>query len=307
VLLREHLWHDRRPSRRLASITRRVADGPSPGWGPSTDRVFPAASSLGLNFRHPVEAQVAWLEREDPAHLLTRPRAAHDILRHCRAHGIRLPGLREVRVYGEPLRPDLATLCQEVLGVPLHDAYSAEELGCIATECPEEGRYHVTAEAVLLEILDTQGHPCGPGETGRVVATALHNFQTPLIRYELGDVVVAGRGCSCGRGLPTIERVLGRPRNRLDRPDGSVGWPRLDARLWEVTPALVDAQMVQVASDGVELRVVLRAALGPSEREGLCRLAREILGPGLRVEVVTVERLPRHGIYHKIEDFVRAG
>src|SRR5438876_12297815 len=33
----------------------------------------------------------------------------------------------------------------------------------------------------------------------------------PLIRYHLGDLAVAtSRRCPCGRGLPLIERVIGR-------------------------------------------------------------------------------------------------
>ena len=65
---------------------------------------------------------------------------------------------------------------------------------------------------MILEILDEAGRPCGPGETGRVVLTDLHNFATPLIRYEIGDYAEAAGPCPCGRGLPVATRLRGQRR-----------------------------------------------------------------------------------------------
>jgi phenylacetate-coenzyme A ligase PaaK-like adenylate-forming protein len=71
----------------------------------------------------------------------------------------------------------------------------------------------VQSESVLLEIVDDAGRACAPGRAGRVVVTSLHNFATPLIRYELGDLAEFGAPCACGRSLPVISRVLGRSRS----------------------------------------------------------------------------------------------
>jgi phenylacetate-coenzyme A ligase PaaK-like adenylate-forming protein len=61
-----------------------------------------------------------------------------------------------------------------------------------------------------VEVLDEEGRPCAPGETGRVVATSLNNFAMPLIRYETGDTAEVGAPCPCGRGLPVLTRIMGR-------------------------------------------------------------------------------------------------
>ena len=39
-----------------------------------------------------------------------------------------------------------------------------------------------------------------------MVITDLHNFATPLIRYELGDYAEVGTPCPTGRGLPVLNR-----------------------------------------------------------------------------------------------------
>ena len=77
------------------------------------------------------------------------------------------------------------------------------------------------AENVLLEIIDAAGNPLPPGNVGRVVITVLHNLAMPLIRYEIGDYAAFGGECTCGRGLPVLERIVGRARNMLRLPDGT--------------------------------------------------------------------------------------
>ena len=80
--------------------------------------------------------------------------------------------------------------------------YSCEEAGYIALQCPQAEHYHCQSESVLVEVLDDEGRPCTPGQVGKVVLTALHNFAMPLIRYENQDYAEVGPPCACGRGLP---------------------------------------------------------------------------------------------------------
>src|SRR3546814_11153852 len=106
--------------------------------------------------------------------------------------------------------------------------------------------YHAQSENVLLEVVDDDGRPCGPGETGRVLITSLHNFATPLIRYELGDYAEVGSPCACGRGLPVIKQVLGRKRNRLILSDGRSGFPYLGdhEEVRAITPQVTEFQYI---------------------------------------------------------------
>ncbi len=62
----------------------------------------------------------------------------------------------------------------------------------------------------IIEILKN-GEPVAPGEEGEVVITNLHSYAMPFIRYAQGDVaVLSPESPRCGRGLPLLERVLGR-------------------------------------------------------------------------------------------------
>ena len=67
------------------------------------------------------------------------------------------------------------------------DRYGSVE-GCgFAGQC-REGRYHVSPDMGIFEIVNPDGSPAAPGEVGEVVLTGLHNSLQPLIRYRPGDM-----------------------------------------------------------------------------------------------------------------------
>ena len=63
------------------------------------------------------------------------------------------------------------------------------------------------SETVLIEIVAADGRPSRPGDSGRIVATPLHNGAMPLIRLDTGLVGEVGPPCPCGRGLPVLARI----------------------------------------------------------------------------------------------------
>src|SRR5208282_1975053 len=102
---------------------------------------------------------------------------------------------------------------ERAFAAPVKNLFSCAEAGYLASPCPEGHGLHVHAENVILEVLDDADQPCRAGATGRVVLTVLHNFRAPFIRYEIGDLATRGPDrCPCGRGLPSLVRVLGKRR-----------------------------------------------------------------------------------------------
>jgi phenylacetate-CoA ligase len=218
--------------------------------------------------------------------------------------GQHLAGLKHVRTIGETLSPELRRRCQAVLGVPIIDAYSAQEVGVIALECPVSGLYHVQAESLIVEVLDAGGRACAPGEIGRVVVTDLHNFATPLLRYELRDYAEVGPACSCGRGLPTLKRVLGRERNMVRLPSGERHWPIVGMHRFREVGRILQYQLVQHDLERVELRLVVAAPLGAEGERRLIEIVQQALGHPFAIELSysTIELAPTAG--GKFEEFV---
>ncbi len=272
-LLRDHLWHARDLGGKLAAIRTKIAGGDETGWGPATDSVFRTGPCVTLNIRADIAEQARWLAAENPDYLLSHPTNVLALARHCLAQGLRIPRLREVRTFGEALPAELRDACRQAWGVPVADCYSTNEVGYVALQCPVSGDYHVQAESVYLEVLDEAGAPCAPGTTGRVVATALHNYAMPLIRYELNDYAEVGPPCPCGRGLPVLKRILGRRRNMLRLPDGTTHWPSFPSRVWLEVAPIRQFQLVQTALDTITLRLVVDR---PLDAAAEARLADEL-------------------------------
>jgi len=140
----------------------------------------------------------------------------------------------------------LRSVVQEAFGAKVVEFYSSKEGGAMAQRCPVGPGLHVNAESVLLEVVDDKGRPVPPGQPGRAVITPFGSTAMPLIRYDQGDIVVAGGACSCGRCLPTIEAISGRERAAFSHPDGRKLLRDLPFEAYK----LIGASLVQVAQVG---------------------------------------------------------
>ena len=314
MTLRENLWQQRDFSQSLAIIRAMFPPGDEArrgvsfeDWGVPVNHLFSSGPSHGLNLQTDVKRQVEWLRQIKPGYLLTYPSNLSALLDLADADSDRRAGLgrlKQVRTIGETLPDSLRERCRALLGVGIADAYSSQEVGVIAIECPQGGGYHVMSEGLVFELLRDDGQPCAAGETGRVVVTDLHNFATPLIRYDLGDLAEADGPCACGRGLPKIRRILGRERNLLRLPDGQRFWPLVGAFSYRDIAPVRQYQIVQHSLERVTLRLAVERPLTAAEESGLAEKLVEFLGYRFAVDFdYCTPQIPR-GAGGKFEDFI---
>lgn len=286
--LRDDLWHRRDFRGRFVAIrSGRGSRDPLavhdlPTWGHGPAALYDTGPMTLFYHTTPIPRQVEILESKNPHYLLTYPENARALCRYSRRAPVRLPHLRAVHTYGEPLTPGIRAACRETWGVPVQDVYSCEEAGFIALQCPEHEHYHVQSESVLVEVLDEEGNPCRPGQIGSVVLTALHNFAMPLIRYAVGDFAEVGGPCPCGRGLPVLARILGRRRDQVALPDGRRSWPDVDA-IWAAIPGVEQIQVVQRSPHHAEVRYARSRPLDRSEEEASGGRIQQALGHPFRL------------------------
>lgn len=306
LTIRDHTWHRRDPTQKLASV-RAIADGSASAPHGRRDKAWShhplSGPVVSLDVSTPVRLQLDWLRREAPAYLATYGSNAAALIALVEEQGLTLPGLREVSTFAEMLPEGTREACRRVLGVPLVDGYSTSEVGFIAVECAEAGRYHVQAEHVLVEVLREDGSPCEEGEVGRVVITALHGFAMPLIRYELGDFAALGGPCACGRGLPVIDRIYGRARNMLVLPNGDRYWPRFGSIVLGDVAPLRQFRLIQKSLSELELEVVVAQELTIQEQERVKALVLGTIGHPFELRIRRVPEIPRSPS-GKFEDFV---
>lgn len=311
-VMREHFWHRRDLSGKLAAIRwarKGVAMAPAgvtrDSWGPASGSIYTTGPAVMLNVASPLEGQLEWLLREQPDYLISFPSNLTALAGYCLQAGVTIPNLKQVMTLGEMVGEAVRRAVGQAWGVKVTDSYSSEEAGYLAMQCPEHEVYHVQSENVLLEVVDDDGRPCGPGDIGRVLVTSLHNFATPVIRYELGDYAEVGEPCACGRGLPVITRIVGRERNRLVLPDGKSVFPYFGyyEDYLSITQAIKRYQLVQRSVGELECRLVALAPLTAEQEEQIRQTMLRHLGHPIRIFFTYHDEL-LPGPSGKFEEFV---
>ena len=305
----DHAWHQRDLTRVLGAI-RWLPSAPYPGlygesWGPAAEILGDTGGMWVLNISTPTHLQLDWLDaHSDIAYLVTFPSNLWELLRLCQERGGReWPELREVRTVSEPVTDELRERCREVLGVEIVDQYSTQETGYIALQRPDGPGYYAMADTHVVEILDDNGSPCTPGQTGRVVVTPLHNFAMPLFRYAIGDLAVAG--VPGPLPYPVIERIFGRTRNLLMAPDGTRRWAALGTRELVRIAHATRHQLIQVARDRIEVRLVVPSPVSQDQEEEMRAALAERTPAGIHYTFSYVDHIPG-GAGGKFEDFICA-
>ena len=226
---------------------------------------FATGPYLGISVMTPVEERIAWLRQERPDYLMAYA-GTLELLALAADEELPAPSLKAVIAISEQLTPSMRSFVERRFKVPVHQVYGLTEFGLVAVRC-EAGRYHVHREHCLVEILDENGRPCAPGETGFVIVTGLRNFAMPLLRYNTGDLAEATDGhCPCNRTLPSFGEITGRYGRIAHLPPGTM-LPVLALREAiegmpdHIRRGLREFQIHQYADKRMELRLVSRSPL----------------------------------------------
>ena len=259
------------------------------------DRVI-YLDTMDIN-EHSVRRFVADWRRERPSMLFGHAHSIY-ILATC----LRRMGVEDVRPIGIVttsmmlLEPERQVI-EAVFGCRATNRYGCEEVGLIACECEQHAGLHLNVDHLIVEFLRDDGTEAEPGEEANIVVTDLINRGMPLIRYRVEDRGVRGdRKCACGRGLPLMERIVGRQADFLKRPDGSmVAGVSLVERTLTAIPGIEQMQLVQDSLSLLQVNVVKEKGYTPESEMRLIRELNHIFGDSVTVKIQHVAELDKTG------------
>jgi phenylacetate-CoA ligase len=184
-------------------------------------------------------------------------------------------------------------------------SYGSREFMLIGMECSQHKGYHISSDNLYVEVVDEQGRPAAPGETGRILVTDLHNDANPFIRYEIGDMgAMATEPCSCVLPFPLLARVEGRIQEYLLTADGSRLTALFIPHLMKEFVWVRGYQIEQEQPGKVRLNVLSDHEPTGAEQAPLIAALVGKLGEGAQVEVVRVAALKK-GASGKVPIVVR--
>ena len=298
--MRDHEWQARNFNKKFAIIKHtnevlaKAPHGVKVPFDKATfTKIYQDGSLNILNIDATVKQQFDWLHQQKPSYFFTYPSNLKALINYAGRVQKPLPAFEQVATLGEMLDPDVRELCKQSLSCALKDVYSCQELGYIAIQCPEHEHYHVMSENVIVEILDNKGRPCLPGETGRVVLTSLHNFATPLIRYDIGDFAEVGSQCSCGRELPVLNKIMGRSRNMITYPNGDQRWPFFGTSQIVKMYPITQMKIIQTDINNLTVQLVCQTELSNKDLTKIKTVIQNALKYGFNIEFEMLSSIPR--------------
>lgn len=133
------------------------------------------------------------------------------------------PDMFSIRVIiadSDTLTPEGKANLERVFGCPVINRYDNEEQGILAFTRPYTNELTVNSASYFIEILAMDSdYPAKPGETGRVVVTDMYNKAMAFIRYDTGDLAIAGE--LEGKRCLTMKSLQGRTSDVIFATDGT--------------------------------------------------------------------------------------
>ncbi len=234
------------------------------------------------------------IRRFHPRMLFGYPSALSHIAEYADKSGITMHdlGIQVVFVTSERLYDDQRRQISNTFGCPVANGYGGRDAGFIAHECPAGGM-HITAEDIIVEIIDPNGHPLPYGESGEIVVTHLASRDFPFIRYRTGDIgILDDRTCDCGRGLPLLREIQGRSTDFIVAQNGTVMHGLALIYILRDIPEIKAFKIIQESLDLTRVRVVAEVVLHPSQISQIIESFQTRLGRDVKIEVEQVGEIP---------------
>ena len=240
-----------------------------------------------------LDGYVEQLRRRRPRMLFGYPSALCRLASHARARDLPLDGLgvKVAFVTAERLYDEQRAQIAAAFGCPVANGYGGRDAGFIAHECPDGGM-HVTAEDIIVEIVDGQGRPLPFGATGEIVVTHLATQDYPFIRYATGDVGALGtQPCACGRGLPLLQKIEGRSTDFLTAQDGTVMHGLALVYIVRELPQVRGFKIIQESLDLTRVLLVCQPRLDDATRSAIVSGFQARLGAQVQVIIEEVDEI----------------
>ena len=303
--IRDHLWHGHNFTDRMSSIRANISKYvDAKDWGVPVRNLFRTGEAQGIPITTDIREQLRHLRRFRPELLIVYPNNLEAFASIWEREGFDLKKLRHIKTIGETVYPELRRRVKEITGLAIEDNYSSQEAGTIAIQCPASGLYHIMSEALIVEVLNERWEPCKEGEIGRVVVSDLANLATPLIRYDIGDYAEIGPPCACGRGLPTLKRILGRERNLVRLPDGSRNWPLVGFHHYDTVAPIRQYQLIQHKIDELEFKIVTDQEITREQEERLIKIVQKSLNYPFKITIAQFRERLAAAPNGKFEEFI---
>lgn len=149
------------------------------------------------------------LNKYNPEYMVGFPSTMYEIAKYGLHNNFKFPKgiIKAIFPTAETITPEIRKTIESFFNTKLYDQYASSEGAPFITEC-NEGNLHQELQSGVFEVLSEDNEPT---QLGRLVVTSFSSYGTPLIRYDIGDMVeLSDKTCNCGNSNPLVGKILGR-------------------------------------------------------------------------------------------------
>lgn len=245
-----------------------------------------------------VRAYIAAIRQRRPLFLKGLPSVLYYFSLFLRQQGIDDISFKAVFSTGEVLVPRFRKLIEETLGCKVYDSYSHMERTVAISECPRGG-LHINPDYGVFQLVRQDDLRAEFADAdfnrscyaARVIGTSLYNFSMPLLRYDVGDLVLVNpeEKCACGRQFPLVSAIAGRQSEVIMTPEGEVITAAF--LVFEDVPEILAGQIVQESLIDLRVKVVPATYCSRAGEELLKSRLQRLVGPAMKITIERYESL----------------
>ncbi len=194
--------------------------------------------------------------------------------------------LKGVVSTAETLYPHYRKSIEKAFKTKVINEYGARDGGIIAYE-GVDGQMYVTAENLILEIVDPKSHQSlEQNESGSVLVTDLNNLSMPRLRYQVGDIASLSYNNGASHlPLPVLTNIEGRVDEMFVSKDGTLIHGHFFNHLVRNSQGIKQFQLIQHDIDHLTLKIVKNENYSKQEVESIVKS----ITKRLQIEKVTIE------------------
>jgi phenylacetate-CoA ligase len=161
------------------------------------------------------------IEKYKPKYLTGYAMSNYILAKYFKELGLQPKGIKAILTSSEKLTNEMRKVFKEVYQCKVFDAWSGMEWCGLISE-NEFGQLLYSPDSAFIEFLRPDGSDALPGEEAEVVCTGFLNYDQPLIRYKIGDLVRISKNqeTKCGRNFLVIDEIIGRMEDTVVGRDG---------------------------------------------------------------------------------------
>ncbi|MCW8886633.1 MAG: AMP-binding protein [Motiliproteus sp.] len=233
------------------------------------------------------------IQKFKPKMLFGYPSVYDLIGQYAEKHNIPLNnlGIKVAFVTSERLYDHQRERIESVFNCPVANGYGGRDAGFIAHQCPDGGM-HISAEDIIVEIVGPEGIPLPPGESGEIVVTHMATSAFPFIRYRTGDIgTISTETCSCGRGLPLLDKIEGRTTDFIIAKDGTRMHGLALIYILREEKTIRNFKIMQESIDHTKIFIESSSCISNDIKNRISSKIKDRLGKSVTVEIIVEDNI----------------